>query len=133
MITYKLRIAAIDRINKDGVKDWVSRAHWVYVGTDEDGDTATFGGAVEFPFDADSPFTPFTEVTEEQIASWVLATWPDAVKQQHEGYISTQLAAKVGIPWQAVVVTPIRLPEEPQADPVIPDGVIFNEPDPANP
>ena len=48
----------------------VSVAHWRYAATDETNTTSVYG-TVNISFEASEPFTPFEQLTQPQVISWV--------------------------------------------------------------
>jgi hypothetical protein len=72
MITYKWTFSAFDcRVNEEGMQDVVTTVHWRYDGTDEDGITAGMYGAQSVPTPNPDAFTPYPELSEEQVIGWM--------------------------------------------------------------
>lgn len=70
-LTYTWRIASMKVTNQDDIVNAVCNVFWEKVGTDENGVEGFFAGATPFnSFDPDN-FTPFNELTEEQVLEWV--------------------------------------------------------------
>lgn len=95
-VEYTLKIQQIDCIPElDGKADVVSRVHWAY--TAKDGDrTASCGGAVNIPLE-DGDFTPYSNLTEQQVIQWVLDSLPlDRIQQSLFDQIQVQSKP---LPW----------------------------------
>lgn len=54
--------------------DVVFKVQWTYRGVNSNGVASTRGGVTEVTYDAGSPFTPYAELTEEQVLGWVTPT-----------------------------------------------------------
>jgi len=75
MITYKWIFSAFDcRVSEDGMQDVVTTVHWRYSGTDENGVFAEIYGAQGVGTPNPDAFTPYPELNEEQVISWMEAT-----------------------------------------------------------
>ena len=72
MTTFNWTISAVDReLNVDGLTDVIKTVHWRYKGTDENGVTAETYGATAIGNPNPQDFTPFTEVTAEDVIVWL--------------------------------------------------------------
>ena len=82
--------------------------HWAYTMTAEDGRSAGFGGTTTVTRDPDAPFTPYADLTEEQVAGWVLAMWTPEYKASIEAILTEQLATPAPpLPWGATPAEPV--------------------------
>lgn len=85
----------------DGEKDVVFVCHWTLTAS-EDGYSSSIYGSVNVSLDSESPFTPYDQLTEDQVIGWV----KDALGQQQvnacEATVEKQLADQKNPP----VVTP---------------------------
>jgi len=94
----------------------VVRAEWQVTGRDQN-ITASVVGVQEFVYDPATDFTPYWELTEPQVLSWVHAAMGDQ-RQAYEDMVRQQIAQKkaeplnLPLPWhqaqviQEVVVAP---------------------------
>jgi hypothetical protein len=75
MITYKWTFSAFDcRIDEDGMQDVVTTVHWRYNGTNEDGISAEIYGAQSVPTPNPETFTPYPNLSEDQVIGWMEET-----------------------------------------------------------
>lgn len=75
MITYTWNFPAFDcRVQEDGMQYVVTTVHWVYTGTNEDGISATIYGAQAVGTPTPDAFTPYPNLSEEQVAGWMEET-----------------------------------------------------------
>lgn len=94
------------------VSDVVVAVRWVVTGTDEDGNSAVFNGSTPFELSTVDPdnFTPYNELTEEQVLGWVenyvkvVNPYWDHVQQQidkkiEESKQSIQDVSADDLPW----------------------------------
>lgn len=79
------------------VQDYVVQAGWRCTLTDQ-GQTASSYGSCSFgsPAEGEDDFTPFAQLTEQQVLSWVWASGVD--KDATEAAVRTQLAALIHPP-----------------------------------
>ena len=100
MATFEWKVAQLERNLADG---GVTIAHWRCVGSDGDFSASSYGTA-GFTYDASSPdFTPYDQLTEEQVLGWV---WNDGVdKDATEAALQSNIDAQMnpttadGVPW----------------------------------
>ena len=72
MITYKWIFSAFDcKVSEDGMQNVITTVHWRYRGTDENGVTAEIYGAQGVGSPIPDAFTPYPEVSEEQVIGWM--------------------------------------------------------------
>ncbi len=75
MITYKWIFSAFDcRVNEDGMQDVVTTVHWRYNGTNENGISAEIYGAQAVGTPTPDAFTPYPDLSEEQVIGWMEET-----------------------------------------------------------
>ena len=72
----------------DGEQDVVFTVHWTLSGSDGDY-TGSAYGTVGVTLDAEAPFTPYNELTEEQVLGWVWANGVD--KDASEANVAQQI------------------------------------------
>ena len=103
MITYKWTINALDcKIDEEGLENIVQTIHWRYSGTDENSVSAEIYGAQSVGTPNPEDFTPFTELTEEQVTGWLEGQLDMKSMQEN---ISNQITIKV-TPVNVVLPTP---------------------------
>ena len=72
MITYKWTFSAFDcKVDEEGLHNVVTTVHWRYSGTDNEGVTAELYGAQAVGEPNPDAFTPYPEISEEQVISWM--------------------------------------------------------------
>ena len=72
MTTFNWTISAVEReLDLDGLADVIKTVHWRYRGTDENEVTAETYGATVIGNPNPQDFTPFTEVTAEDVIVWL--------------------------------------------------------------
>ena len=71
--TYEWKLTGLKKQNSENVNDAVIGTHWKLIGTDEDGNEGAFTGATPFSISTinTSSFTPYSELTEAQVLSWI--------------------------------------------------------------
>ena len=75
MINYQWTISALDcKVKEEDLNDVVYTVHWRYRGTDENGITAETYGAQSVGTPDPDDFTPYDEITKEQVVSWLEAS-----------------------------------------------------------
>jgi hypothetical protein len=75
MITYKWDFPAFDcRVDEDGMQYVVTTVHWIYTGVNEDGITANLYGAESVPTPTPDAFTPYPDLSEDQVIGWMEET-----------------------------------------------------------
>ena len=72
----------------DGEQDVVFTVHWTLSGSDGDF-TGSAYGSVGVTLDGESPFTPYNELTEEQVLGWVWGSGVD--KDATEANVAQQI------------------------------------------
>ena len=75
MITYKWTFSAFDcKVSEEGMQDVVTTVHWRYNGTNEDGISSEVYGAQSVGTPTPDAFTPYPELSEEQVIGWMEST-----------------------------------------------------------
>lgn len=75
MITYKWEFPAFDcSLDKEGMEKVVTTVHWRYKGTDENDVTAEIYGAQAVGEPNPDAFTPYPDISEEQVIEWMEST-----------------------------------------------------------
>lgn len=111
MTNYTWAIGPFDCIlNEDNMQKVVTTIHWRYRGVDADGISAETYGAQ--PVGAPDPenFTPFLELSPEQVEGWLEAAMDvDALKANIDSQINlikNPVTATLAAPWN----TPVEIP-----------------------
>lgn len=89
----------------DGEVDVVFTAHWDLTATDGEYSGRVYGSQ-GITHDASEPFTPFADLTEEQVVGWVKAQLDTkAIEENLANQIAEQKAPKQasGLPWATEV------------------------------
>jgi hypothetical protein len=84
-----------------GESDVVFTAHWQFHATetvDETTYTATSIGTEGLTYEAGTPFTPFNELTLEQVQGWVENAMGEEKVQAMKDSLATQIADKINPP-----------------------------------
>jgi hypothetical protein len=99
-ITYTLKINELHIAPvAEGQADVVVRADWVYIGNNGVS-TAGFGGSTPFLYTQGEPFTPYADLTENQVAGWIEASWMPGQQGSMESVLAEQLDTMVApLPW----------------------------------
>lgn len=72
MINYKWNFPAFDcKVQEEGMEKVVTTVHWRYSGTDENDVTAEIYGAQAVGEPTPDAFTPYPELSEEQVIGWM--------------------------------------------------------------
>lgn len=105
-MNYKLNVTQMETASVEGQQNVVVRVHWAYVGTEGER-SAAFGGTTDLTYSGGA-FTPYADLTQEQVAAWVLAAWTPEEKTMREDAIAAQLAsAAPPLPWPSETAQPI--------------------------
>jgi len=122
-ITYTWKLTGLKKYdawqNTDHV---VFQTYWKKIGTDENGNTGEFQGAT--PIDVKNldtnNFTPYDQLTEEQVLSWV----KPVVVGEYERHVNEQIAKAI----MAKTVTEVQVNDKEL--PWVPESERYNPPDP---
>jgi len=85
----------------DGETDVVFTVHWDCTETDGEFSGRVYG-SVGVTLDAESPFTPYAELTQEQVVSWV----KDALGEEQVAALEANIAQQIEDQINPPVVTP---------------------------
>ena len=108
MINYKWTFPAFDCIiDEDGLQKVVTTVHWRYKGTDEDGIEAEIYGAQSVGQPNPEAFTPYPEISEEQVIGWMEETMDMEVLNQNItsqiNLIKNPVTETLSAPWNTPV------------------------------
>ena len=106
MTTYEWTISQLDCYpTESGNTDVVFNIHWTLTGT-EAGFTGSVYGTAGVSLEAGAPYTPYADLTQDQVVAWVEASLGDegvdAIKDNIDGQIDNQIAPTVvtpALPW----------------------------------
>ena len=79
---------------KDGETDVVFTAHWNLTATEVVGEETYTGyvyGSVGVTLDAEAPFTPYAQLTKEQVVGWVKDALGEETVAAHEAAVLQQI------------------------------------------
>jgi hypothetical protein len=131
MINYTWTVTEMDAYTQlETYDNVVFSVSWQLTGSQTNSDsTVTTGSAIGVtvvpePSNPDGSFTPYADLTEDQVIGWVQAVLGPDVISRYEQNIADQIAEQLG----PAVVTP-PLPWIPEPDPVPPEPT----PDPTPP
>lgn len=89
---------------EDGHTDVVVTAHWQCTGVDGEYSVQNYGTA-SFTYTPESPFTPYADLTQDQVLGWCWANGVD--KDATEANVTAQIEAQINppivspaLPWQ---------------------------------
>jgi len=97
MNTYNWVISAVECKVKEGdLKDAIFVAHWRFNATNEDGISAEVYGAESLESPDPKDFTPFDDITTEQVIGWLEASMDvDAMKLNLDNQINLLINPEV--------------------------------------
>lgn len=111
-MSFNWKVAQVEYLfSQDGMADVVTTVHWTLSKEDEEGNAGYSFGSVVLPPPARESFTPFAELTEEQVLGWIFSTTAPmnsddgTWKEEREANIDEQIDAKAnptrgsGVPW----------------------------------
>lgn len=104
-VTYTWKVKSVKTCMVDGQEDYVFQTYWIKTGTDEQGNEGTFSGATPFEPETSGSFTPFDQLTEEQVIGWiqqvVVGDYEQHVNDQIQRAIDAKKAAVANpaLPW----------------------------------
>ena len=100
MITYTWTVVQMDAYPEvDGEQDVVFTVYWTLSGTDGTYSGSTYGSA-GVTVNPDEPFTPYADLTEEQVLGWIWTSGVD--KDANEANVAQRIENQINPP----VVTP---------------------------
>ena len=101
-ITNTWTVTALDCYPEvDGETDVVFTIHWSLNATDGTYNGSVYG-TVGVTLDPDAPFTPYADLTQDQVVGWVQDALGDEQVAAYEANVATQIANQINPP----VVTP---------------------------
>lgn len=87
----------------DGLSEVITRVRYNYNGVDENGYSGSFAGATPMPAPSTGSFTPFNELTQDEVIDWLEAVADkDHMQYVIQKQIDNQIAPKyvpVPNPW----------------------------------
>jgi hypothetical protein len=92
----------IEHLERNAINDGVTVAHWRATATEGEYSSATYGAKGFSPQPDSSDFTPFSELTQEQVLGWV---WRTVNKEETEKALTLDIEHKknpitlTGLPW----------------------------------
>ena len=102
MITNTWNVVSMDAYpEKDGKQDVVFTVHWNLTGVDGD-NTGYVYGSVGVTLDPSAPYTPYADLTLDQVIGWVQDTLGEEQVASYEANVASQIAEKQN----PTVVTP---------------------------
>jgi len=111
-ITYTWAVTGMKVTTIGDLQDYVVQTYWTKTGTDENGNTGTFSGATPLHPDPTQPnFTPFDQLTQAIVLSWIEPLVTGQYEQHVNDVIAEQIAAKIN---------PVTQPDLPWAPPTPP-------------
>jgi len=87
---------------KDGLTDVVFTVHWNLTGDDGEGHTGYAYGSVGVTLDPETPYTPFAELTKDQVVGWV----QKALGAEQVASLEASVASQIELQINPTVVTP---------------------------
>jgi len=110
-IVYSKKINALEAYrNIDGETNVVFSISWNLVG-EENGYSTTCPASTYVPYTAGQPFTPYEELTQEQVDAWIDQYTPLAQMQQYQNTVSFSLQQQQSqeippLPWAPTPLPP---------------------------
>jgi len=114
-MNYTWKLKSLKRKDSEDLKNIIVQTHWEKIGTDEDGNTASFQGATPFDLTTVDPnnFVKYEDLTEEMVLSWIQSVVVGSYEEHVNDRIEEQIEAKVnpvtevtsGFPWEPEEVT----------------------------
>jgi hypothetical protein len=102
-VTYNWNVVSLDAYpEKDGMIDCVFCAHWTLNGDDGEGHTGYAYGSVGVTLDEGSAYTPYAELTKEQVIGWV----KNSLGSEQVSSLETSVASQIEQQINPTVVTP---------------------------
>lgn len=102
-ITYNWVISKLECKPHEGdVADVVVNVHWTLEGTDGEYTANVYGTVSTKPYEPGEPFTPYEDLTKEQVVGWVEEALGAEQVQQYKDNIAGQIANQINPP----IVTP---------------------------
>lgn len=86
---------------KDGLTDVVFTVHWNLIATDEEYTSSVYG-SVGVELDSSAPYTPYDELTQDQVIGWVKSALGEEQVAEYEAGVTSVIEAQKN----PTVVTP---------------------------
>jgi hypothetical protein len=123
-LEYEWKLTGLRKVDSNGLEGIIMGTNWTLKGADEDGFSGTFTGATPFKVENlnTGSFTPYSELTEETVLSWI----KDVVLDQpsYWEHINTQILKGVrdtkspvvtitenDLPWSPLSGSSVTLPQ----------------------
>jgi hypothetical protein len=93
---YTWKLTKLKKVSSSVLEGAVVQTYWELTGTDQDGNTGIFSGATPFELDTIDPdnFTPYEQLTEQQVLGWIQAVVVGSYKEHVEDQIAKQIQEK---------------------------------------
>lgn len=91
MITYTWKITGLKTRTEEGQPGFVFQTYWTKTGVDEEGRSGTFTGATPLIPSTEGNFTPFEQLTEEQVLTWI----KEVVVGDYERHVNEQIQKQI--------------------------------------
>jgi hypothetical protein len=113
-VSYTWKVTGLKTKVENGNTGTVVQTYWTLTGKDSAGNEGTFSGATPFTtVGSNSEFVPFSELTEEQVLTWIQDIVKDNYADHIESQIFRQLDEKVVALTEAEMPWAPALPEVP--------------------
>lgn len=100
MITYKLTPLSMTVASQyEGETDVVVSIAWKYAAVDGVYAAENSLGFTSCSFTPGNPFTPYADLTEEQVVGWVLSSWTPEQTAQYQAQLADMIAAQKAAPY----------------------------------
>lgn len=99
-ITYALSIKKLEVVPQlEGQQNVVIKVLWGYSGDDGNGHKAMIPGGTDIILQQGGNFTPYNELTVDQVTGWVLNTWTPGETITYKAMVDKQLQTQTP-PWE---------------------------------
>lgn len=99
MITYTWGITELVTYPEyDGYPEVVQAVYWTLTGDDGAGHTATMTGAQGVSLELSGSFTPYEDLTEAQVLSWLMESMTPSGVDYYEAEVAKQIEAQANPP-----------------------------------
>lgn len=98
MVTYNWNVVQMNAYpEKDGLTDVVFQIHWTLTGTDTIYEGSAYGSC-GVTLDESVPYTPYNELSKEQVIGWVKANLGKEQVVSLEANVATQIQDQINPP-----------------------------------
>jgi hypothetical protein len=98
--TFTWIIKAMDAYPQEaGQTNVVFTVHWILIGTDGNGHSGSVYGTIGLTYNSGDPFTPYSQLTQEQVINWVVNTLGSDEISKLETSINQQIATQINPPF----------------------------------